>query len=238
MQIWGHRGASRDAPENTLPAIELAVSQGADGVEIDVQLSRDGHIVVIHDESVDRTTDGTGQVRDMALDGLRSLDASHGDERHAGAQIPVLSEVLDLTRTVMLNIELKNDQVTYPGLEELVLGTVARHGAAERVLYSSFSQRSVRRLRQLEVSAPVGMLYSRPRPRPVADALAWGATAIHPPARAVRPGLVNRAHRRGLPVNVWTVNDAADVRRMARLGVDAIISDAPGAAREALGAGP
>lgn len=234
MQIWAHRGASGEAPENTLEAVELALRQGADGVEIDVQLSSDGEIVVLHDESVDRTTDGSGPVRGLAWSALRVLDASGGDGRYAGARLPRLAEVIDLTRDVVLNIELKNDEVPYPGLEDKVVAAVADAGAADRVVYSSFNTDSLARLAGLGVRAPIGMLYSRLLLRPGRDARRVGATAVHPPLRTVGRWLVRRVHRRRMPLHVWTVNDPGEVRRMARLGVDAIITDVPATARGAL----
>lgn len=234
MQIWAHRGASVDAPENTLPAIELALQQGADGVEIDVQLSSDGRVVVLHDGTVDRTTDGTGAVRALSWSALRVLDASAGDPRYTGARIPTLEDVLEVTRHAVVNIELKNDEVAYPGLEEKVVETVAACGAADRVAYSTFSPDSIRTLRALGVSASVGLLYSRVMWRPVREAVRLGATAIHPPAVTVDPVLIRVAHWRGLRLNSWTVNDADQVRWMARWGADAIITDRPGMARAAL----
>lgn len=235
MQIWGHRGASGEAPENTLPAIELALRQGADGVEVDVQVSRDGRIVVLHDETVDRTTDGKGAVKGLPWSTLQRLDASGGDNRFAGSRIPLLADVLDLTRNAILNIELKNDRVAYPGLEEQILADVAAAGAADRVVLSSFNRRSLTHLRHLGVSSSVGLLYHRPRLRPGREAQRLGATAVHPPLHSTTARLVRRIHRRGLPVHVWTVNDDDDVRRMARFGVDAVITDHPARVRDALG---
>lgn len=234
MQIWAHRGASRDAPENTLPAVELALQQGADGVEIDVQLSRDGRVVVLHDETVDRTTDGTGAVADLDFEALRALDASGGDERFAGTRIPTLAEVLEATAAVRLNIELKNDEVPYPGLEEKVLAEVATHDAADRVVLSSFNGESVRRLATLGAASQRGLLYSGPLLRPIHEARRRGARAVHAPVRWVTPGLVRRAHRHHCDVRVWTVNAPDDMRRMGRWGVDAIITDVPEHARSIL----
>lgn len=217
-----------------MPAVELALRQGADGVEIDVQLSSDGQVVVVHDETVDRTTDGAGAVRALSWATLRSLDASTGLNGFAGTPIPTLTEVLDLARHAVVNIELKNGETPSPGLEERVVAAVASCRAEDRVVYSSFRQASLQQLRSLGVSAPVGLLYSHPRWRPGRDAQRVGATAVHPPLQTVGGWLVRRIHRRGLPIHVWTVNAAADVRRMARLGVDAIITDFPAAARAAL----
>ena len=115
--VWAHRGASGYAPENTLPAFEMALEQGADGIELDVHLSRDDAVVVIHDETLERTTDGTGWVADRSLDDLKAMDASFGREGFAGTRIPTLDEVLALVADagVAVNIELKNDRMPTRG---------------------------------------------------------------------------------------------------------------------------
>ena len=169
MEIWAHRGASRVAPENTMPAFERAIAAGADGIEFDVQLSRDGEVVVIHDETLSRTTDGTGRVVDHTLAELRALDASAGRDSWTDVRIPTLAEVLALLAptTLRADIELKNSEEPYPGLEELVLAEVAAAGMVDRTLYSSFSGESVRRLAGLAPAAEVALIYSSPLARPL-----------------------------------------------------------------------
>jgi glycerophosphoryl diester phosphodiesterase len=233
IEIWAHRGASRAAPENTLPAFELAVEAGADGIEFDVQFSRDGHLVVIHDETLPRTTDGTGQVLDHTLAELKALDASNGVDGYAGARIPTLAEVLELLAPTSLraNIELKNSEVPYPGLEEAVLAAVAAAGMAERTVYSSFSGESVRRLAGMAPMAEVGLIYSRPLARPLRLAEALGASAVHPDRRLVGGrGWVNRAHARHLAVRPWVLNTPRRIRRAISRGVDGLFTDVPGLA--------
>ena len=165
-KVWGHRGASGVAPENTLPAFDLARRMGADGVELDVQLSADGRLVVIHDETLDRTTTGSGPVAARTLDELRTLDAGRGLAGYAGARIPTLDEVFELFAgtPVVVNVELKNSVVAYPGLEEKVLALVAAAGMADRVLLSTFNHLSLVRLRSCSSSCA----WSRPSitPRP------------------------------------------------------------------------
>lgn len=234
-EIWGHRGASASAPECTLPAFELALEQGADGLEFDVQLTRDDQVVVIHDETLERTTDGTGWVADHSLADLRALDASAGMAGFAGTGIPTLDEVLELAGGVTLNIELKNSRMRYKGLEERVLQIVADHGVGDRVVLSSFNHYSLRHLMQLGAPYPLGALYSDPLFQPWKYARRLGVTCLHPPLRATRRKLVENCHALGMRVHVWTVNDVPDLERMAGLGVDAVITNNPDVARSVVG---
>lgn len=227
-QIWAHRGARTMAPENTVPAFELALAQGAEGVEFDVQLTADRVPVVIHDETLERTTDGRGRVCDHTLAQLRLLDASAGFIGHAGTRIPTLDEVLAAVGAVTVNIELKNNKVAYPGLEEIVLAAVDRAGLADQVVLSSFNPESLRRLRALGAPSPLATVFSDRLLQPWRVAQRLGATAIHPHRRLVLGrGYVRRAHAKGIAVRPWVVNRPRDLRRMFRLGVDAVFTDVP-----------
>lgn len=229
-QIWAHRGANAHAPENTLPAFELAVAQGADGVEFDVQLTSDGALVVIHDETLDRTTNGTGQVGDHSLAELQALDASDGRPEFAGVRIPTLAEVLEIVAPTPMhvNIELKTAIVEYPGLEQKVLEHVRAFDIATRVVLSSFNHFSLRRLQALKTSCSLGMLYSNPMDRPWRYAKDLGVDAIHPPFIYVPDKkFVRKAHKAGIKVRPWIVNDEKDLRRAFRWGVDAVFTDVP-----------
>ena len=232
-QIWAHRGARREAPENTLPAFELAVAQGADGVEFDVQLTADGTVVVIHDETVERTTNGTGPVVGFGLSELRGLDASAGFASYAGVQIPTLADTLALLAPsgLMLNIELKNSEEDYPGLEEKVLAAVAAHGIADRVVLSTFNHYSLKKLEGLGAPSQLGMLYTDPLYKPWRYAAKLGVGAIHPPVRFVLSrGWVRKAHQAGLAVRPWVVNSERLLARMFSWGVDGVFTDVPSAA--------
>lgn len=235
VEIWAHRGASAHAPENTIAAFGRAVEAGADGIEFDVQLSSDGHPVVIHDETLGRTTNGEGWVKDHTLAQLQALDASGGREGFAGVRIPSLEEVLELIAASGLraNIELKNSEVSYPGMEEAVLAAVIAAGLAERTVYSSFSHESVRRLAGLAPIAEVGLIYSRPLVRPLRTAVSLGASAVHPDRRLI-PGAswVGRAHRRRLQVRAWVANSPRSIRKLIDQGVDGLFTDDPQAAVE------
>ena len=184
MKIWAHRGCSQRYPENTLLAFEKAAQiNGLVGIELDIQLSKDGQMVVIHDEKVDRTTDGTGYVRDYTLAELKALHIDAGEGRIE--RIPGLEEVLDLLGPAMksglrLNIELKNNKVSYEGMEQKVVDLVHSRGLGESVVYSSFSALSLEKLHMIDEEAELGIL-----DRKVSDCLyklrgGCGAIALHP----------------------------------------------------------
>ncbi len=230
-----HRGASAVAPPNTLAAFRRAAELGADGIELDVHLSADGVPVVIHDFTVDATTDGQGRVRDMPLAALKELDAgSRFDPAFAGERIPTLEEVFaEVGDRLLINVELKsipgND---YPGLEEAVAAQIARHGLAERALVSSFNPLALRRMRRIAPHIPLGFLYETAplsRVARLAAALIPGLRpeAIHPWWGMVTAAAVRRAHARGQRVVVWTVDDETAMRRLIGWRVDAIITNYP-----------
>jgi len=229
-QIWAHRGASQYAPENTLPAFALALEQGAEGVEFDVQLSADGELVLIHDETLDRTTDGVGKVAHRSLAELRRFDASAGRAGFAGVGIPTLGEALDLLAptAVRINIELKNSIEPYPGLEEQVLAAVTSYGLAERVVLSTFNHYSLRKLRSLQPRCELAVIYTDPLFRPWRYAAELGVTAIHPPLPCVfGKAFTRKARASGITVRPWVVNGPSALRRMFGYGVDAVFTDAP-----------
>ncbi len=236
MQVWAHRGASGYAPENTIPAFELALAQGAGGVEFDVQLSADGHPVVIHDESLNRTTAGHGDVAELTLAQIQQYDASDDKDGYSGVRVPSLDETLAFLAPTgsHINIELKNSQVDYPGLEQAVLALVERHQIRDRLTISSFNQHSLRRVRQLDATVRLGMLYTDPFYRPWKHAKKLGVQAVHPPLYDATAKLLRKCAERSLGSAIWTVNDADDIQRMARYGANAIITDYPDQAIQAL----
>lgn len=226
--IIGHRGAAADAPENTLAAFVLALEQNADGMELDVQLCADGVPVIIHDDTVDRTCDGSGRVADLKLDELRMLTIA-GDH-----SVPTLDELFAaLGRRALYNVELKAAGGAAGGLAAAVAGCITRHGVGDRVLVSSFSPVAVRAARRhLPRAIPVAHLRERRAAR-LCHAFV-PAEADHPAARLVDASLMTWARRRGLRVNVWTVDDPAEARRLIDLGVHGIITNRPGELRAAL----
>lgn len=221
-----HRGASGHAPENTLAALELAVVQGADMVEIDVQLTQNGQPVVIHDETVDRTTDGAGAVAAFTLDGLRRLDAgSWFGKRWQGQRIPILAEVLDLARSheLLLNLELKG--AAGPELEAAVLREVKRVGVGETCLLTSFDHGRIQRLAAAGVEVQLGFIVGSGDWR---SGLLTGPGEVLSLERSlVDIDLLAAAHAAGRQVHVWTVNDAEDMAQLMALGADAVITNFP-----------
>jgi len=237
--LVAHRGGAGLAPENTLPAFVDAVeSWGADMLEMDVHLSADGEVVVIHDPTVDRTTDGSGRVADHTLDELRRLDAGcrftdvdgATPFRGRGVRIPTLEEVMDRCPDVWLNVEVKEARVAGP-LVELVRRREEQH----RVLVTAEHERNRRAARGYEgpwgASSRDCALFWIPHRMPgvgyVPDVDVLQIPEFWKGWRLLTPALVASAHRKNLPVHVWTVDDPADMRRLLSWGVDAIQSDRP-----------
>ncbi|NLT29929.1 MAG: glycerophosphodiester phosphodiesterase [Propionibacterium sp.] len=230
-EIWGHRGASVEAPENTLLAFARAARAGAAGIELDVHLLADGTPLVIHDETFDRTTTGTGPVHAAHLEQVTRWRAQ-GDPPQP---IPTLAEVLQLLGPgdLTINIELKTDAVTQPGLAEACLRLVDDAGLHERVWWSSFNRYTLRDLRALAPTARIGLLTHGPVDWEWARDFAL--QAVHPEHILVTPVLMEQARRHNMRVHAWTVNDPQRQRQLIDLGVDAIITDNPRAALELVG---
>jgi glycerophosphoryl diester phosphodiesterase len=239
---FAHRGASHDAPANTLAAFLLAAELGADGIELDVQLSLDGEVVVIHDTSVDATTDGQGLVREKTLSELQALDAgSWFDPIYAGQRIPTLQEVIDLVgHRLLLNIELKTAGVRDDGLAAAVVAIIDRNHLMERVIVSSFDPLALRRVKRLDSRVPVGLLYSPDQPYVLRKL--WlrrflTLDALHPDHTMVDTDFVCWAKPYGYRINTWTVDEAGDMWQLMRQGVDLIITNRPELLRKVLVAG-
>jgi glycerophosphoryl diester phosphodiesterase len=235
--VLGHRGASSEAPENTLAAFRLALAQGADGVELDVWRCATGEVVVAHDERTRRVAGADLSVPDAPLAALRALDVgAWKGERFRGESVPLLAEVLEALPGAVVNVELKSRGRDLR-LAEAVARVIARAGAGERVVVSSFDWRLLVAFRLAAPHVPVGLLFDgehRWRLRLWAALRLLGPSAVHPDRRLVTEARARRWRARGLAVNVWTVDDPAEARALARLGVAAIITNVPGRTREAL----
>jgi len=243
--VLAHRGASDMAPENTLAAFQAAIAAGADGFELDVTRCASGEIVVIHDDTLERTTDGTGRVAATPWSALRELDAgSWFAPQYAGERIPMLQEVLDLAADrreneggCRVNIEIKGMGLRGDGLEREVAVMVRAHGLEQHVLLSSFNPLALWRARRAAPDLPRGLLYADGLP--IYLARAWARplvapTALHPHERMVDEGYVRWARRMGYRLNVWTVDDLQAMRQMIALGVDGIITNHPARLRALL----
>lgn len=231
--IFGHRGAIANAPMNTLAAFQLAVEQGADGVELDVHLCQDEHIVVVHDFTVDKTTDGQGAVKSLTLAQLRALDAGgwFADE-FAGERIPTLDEVFAaFAGKLYFNVELKSRPADRRDLESAVADCIRRHGLIDQTLVSSFDTQILQRFRAICPDVMMGYLHG-PTISPMVDDLRHEAR--HPWHDFIDADYMRWARKAGFLVNAWTVNDVRRIRKLGRLGVNGIITDSPADAISAL----
>ena len=238
-QIWAHRGASALKAENTLPAFEEAVRAGADGIELDVQLSADNRLVVIHDEKTDRTTRESGWVHQLTSDKLRSMNAAAFRKELEPAKIPFLEEVFELLKptNLIINVELKNGLIQAPGMEQMLWQLAQDTGMQERIIFSSFNHYSIRTLLELTPKARYNLLYQCGIVDPWLYAARVGVQAIHPYAGNLQiPGLISDCHDNDIAVHVWTVNDSKKMELAAQLGTDAIITDKPDLALKILNA--
>jgi glycerophosphoryl diester phosphodiesterase len=234
--VYAHRGGSKLRPENTLLAFDHGVSLGADGLELDVHLARDGVVVVHHDATLDRTTNGKGPLAALTADELARLDAGFHAEGFRGAAggVPRLDEVLRRYRSMSLIVELK---VNVPELAHRTIDAIRAADAIDRVALGSFGTRVLRAARAYEPAIRTGSSREETRLALYRSWLRWPVR--HPPyqecqvpelagrTRVVSPRFVRDAHDAGLLVKVWTVDDENDMRRLLSWGVDAIISDRP-----------
>jgi glycerophosphoryl diester phosphodiesterase len=236
--IWAHRGASDIAPENTLEAFSLARDMGADGIELDVHLSKDGELIVAHDETVDRCSGGTGRILDMTLGEIKRLDFSNGKAGYRDVKAPTLAEVFELVKPtdMTVNVELKSGAVLYEGIEEKCVRLAREFGVEERIWYSSFNHYSLLMLRAIEPGARIAPLYTEALVEPWHYAARIGAQAIHPyyPTMAT-PRMMESLAETGISCHPWTVDDEKALMWMAQLGVDAVITNKPDIARKVFG---
>jgi glycerophosphoryl diester phosphodiesterase len=236
--VFGHRGASAYAPMNTLPAFELAAEQGADGIELDVHRTRDGHAVVIHDFTIDATTNGTGTVTEMTLEQLKALDAgSWFGPEFAGTPMPTLDEVFEAVgRRLYVNVEIKSLSLQTDGIEQVVADAILRADLKERVIVSSFNPLALIRFRQMLPDVPLGFLHAPNVPRLPSEMIAELTYELdHPFHEMIDSDYVAQMRQNGIRINTWTVNDPARALELRALGVDLLITDKPDVIREALG---
>lgn len=222
-----HRGASREAPENTLTAFGLALDAGAAAIECDVQRTRDGRLVVIHDQTVDRTTDGRGPVGALAFEDLRRLDAGRWfGPAFAGERVPSLDEVLDLVRgRAFVLLEIKHGPVFYEGIERQVADALRRRGMAEAALVMSFDHPAVRTMRAEAPEIATAIVYDARPVDAAAAARAAAADALCPRWTLLTAGAVAEAHEAGLGVFPWTIDEEEPMRRCLAWGVDGVTSN-------------
>lgn len=240
MWIIGHRGASGLAPENTLAAFHLAADLGVHSIETDLQLSRDGRLIIFHDSTLARTTDGRGRVSGKSLDELKRLDAGSWFRRRVpgkraarpfnAERIPTVEEVLVFARERNIRLYLEMKTASGSGAEEAVVAAIRAAGALDRCHVICFDLDVLARVRELEPAIPLGYLFSkRMRVRTAVDrAVDAGADTLLPRANRVTAKLVAEARRRDLNVVTWTVNKPKQMKKLISLGIDGIMTNYPG----------
>ncbi len=240
--ILAHRGDKSFAPENTLPSFAQAIQKGADGVELDAKLTADGHIIVIHDPTLNRTTNGSGKVASFTLEEIRKLDAGAWfDEKFRGTRVPLLEEVFETVgKDKLINIELTNYSTPHDGLTFKVCELIKRHNNQGQIIFSSFFASNLKIAAQALPGVPRGLLAM-----PGIVGL-WARSfgfmfgdyqALHPYITSTSREQMQRAHRLKRRVHVWTANTPEEITRLKEWGADGIFTDDPATAVQALGRG-
>lgn len=240
---FGHRGDSTNAPENTLESFRRAVAAGAEGLELDAHMTRDGRLVVIHDDTLGRTTDGEGYVRDKTLAEIKQLDAGYRFDdgeahpyREEGLRVLTLDEVFKEFPDVAINVEIKED---LPGIEEAILAVIRKNGAKERTLVAAGDHEIIKRFREVSGGAVstsasereirnfffISRMNLESFFQPPYDALQ--IPVVYGGAKVATPRFIEAAHNRGVRVDVWTVNEPDEMNRLLDLGVDVIMTNRP-----------
>lgn len=227
-KIIGHRGVPHLAPENTMASFKKAVELGAEGLETDVHKTKDGKLVLIHDEKLERTTDGSGLVGQYTLSELQEFSAGiRFSPEFKDERIPTLEEFLDFVseKGVYINIELKTGVVEYPGLEQDVIDALHRYHMEGRVILSSFNHESLRTCKKIDSSVPTGILYMCGMVEPWIYAKRIGMDALHPLYLSIRPEMMESIRENGLQLNPWTVDEPEAMKAMIDIGVSGIITN-------------
>lgn len=229
-QNFAHRGFCARYPENTMLAFEKALQAGCDGIELDVHLTKDGQIVIIHDEEVNRTTDGRGFVKDMTLTEIKALDAGNGQ------RVPTFEEYLDLVEKldIITNIELKNSIIRYEGMERMVIDAVRRRGMEKKIILSSFNHVAMCECGEIAPDIARGFLTCSWLIDAGAYSKKHGMTSYHPDYNSLTDEAVAEIHGHGIAINAYTVNDRAAMRRLAEIGINGVITDNPALMSEVL----
>lgn len=229
-EIFAHRGSSGTRPENTMESYIEAERLGADGLEFDAQMTKDDELVVLHDERVDRTTDGDGWVKEFTLKELKDLSAGVGfSDKYRDAQVPTLKEVLDWARgnNLRLNIELKTGRVKYPDLERKVIELVKEFDVEERVILSSFYHYSMKKVNLIDPDIETAILFMEGLFEPWRYARKLGVSGLHCYWPAAVPEMIEGAKREGIAIRPFTVNKEANMKALIKAGCTGIFTDWP-----------
>lgn len=230
MKNFAHRGFCGKYPENTMLAFRKALEAGVDGIELDVQLTKDGHVVIIHDETVNRTTNGTGLVVEYLLEDLQNLDASSIFAGQMGFNpIPTLREYFELVKDshIVTNIELKTGVNQYPGIEAKVLDLIREFKLEDRIIISSFNHHSVMRMKAMAPELVYGFLADTWILDAGAYTKSYDVPCYHPSVNMMTQEIVDELKANGRVINVWTVNKEEQIRDLYKKGIDCVIGNFP-----------
>ncbi len=235
MKVYAHRGYSGKYPENTMLAFKKAAETGCDGIELDVQLTSDGQVVIIHDEKIDRTTDGTGNVKDYTLEELKKFNAAASwNGKYGFEPIPTLEEYFQWVKDTELvtNIEIKSGVYYYEELEEKTLALVRKYGLEKKIIFSSFLHSSITLLRKLAPEIPCGALVEYENlGNPGYYCEKFDFQYYHPGMKALTEEMVQSCKEHNIPLNVWTINDMGALEQLYEWGCEGVISNFPGVCR-------
>lgn len=234
-QIFAHRGASKEAPENTMPAFELAYEQGSDGIETDVQLTKDNIPVLIHDEWVDRTSNAYGRVADYTYKELSTLDAGSWFQKiYKNTNIPSLDTFLGWAskRNVRINLELKTNVYEYFGIEKIVYDYVKHYNMLNKVLFSSFNSETLTRLLAIDSTLQTAFLTSTNKNENISIVQSNDYNGINVKYRLLTQALIQKAHAAHINVGCFTINRPSHMLRCFQLGCDILFTDLPNLAIE------
>lgn len=231
MKIIAHRGASGLAPENTIAAMELAIKQGCHGIETDLQLTKDGEVVVFHDWSVERTTNGLGEIKDLTLSQILELDAgSWFSEEFKGEKIPTLVDLLNIVpKGLLLNLEIKSQSHDDRGIEEKVVRILEKYNRIENIIISSFNHMCLERVQKINKQIKLGILYEAHFIDPLnfIKSNQLDIYSIHSCSHYTNKDLIQTAHDNNMKVYSWTVNDIKIAERLEEYQIDGIITNYP-----------
>lgn len=229
VQVIAHRGGRMWAPENTMAAFRKSLELGVDGIELDVQRCASGELVVIHDEDLERTTNGVGLVADINYDEIHRLSAGLWfDSEFRDEKVPLLSEVFDLIGgKLTINVEIKNSPVSYPGIEEELLELLSAYGHSDKIIISSFDHFVLERLKNLDNSLNLALLVDAVLLDMPQYAERVGAKYFHPCFSSCREEVIEEAHSAALKVNAWTVNKRREWSMALKMGIDGLVTDDP-----------
>ena len=230
VKNYAHRGFKSKYPENTLIAFQKAIEANCHGIEFDVHLTKDDELVIIHDETLEGTTNGKGRVKDHTLAELKTLDASNKFYELVGLQeIPTLREYFDLVResNLISNIELKTGVYDYPGIEKKVYDLIKEFKIEDKVIISSFNHESIMRMKKIDSGIRCGALFDTWTIHPEKYVKQLNVECYHPVAYSIRQSIVDDLKKEGITVNVWVGKEPVDFKALIEMGIDGIITDYP-----------